>query len=286
MTILITGANGGVSSALLSSLSGLTDTNLRALVRDKAKAPTLPNVETYVGDLDEPSSLVGAFAGVDVLWLLTAMGPAAPHASMNAVTAARNAGVEHVVRMSAVGAGYDAPTRNGRLHALSDAELQSSGINWTILRPHFFMQNLLGAVNGNTLFSHLGNGRLGMIDVRDIADSAAEVLTAPTAHAGQIYTLTGPESISMTQASEILSDVYGAAIGYQPVDPYDMYETFLSFGMSPWDSAVSVEYGIAYGRDWGDFTTTAVQELLGREPRTFGQFAADHVAAMRPGDDS
>ena len=51
------------------------------------------------------------------------------------------------------------PGISGRLHALSDAELQSSGINWIILRPHFFMlYNFLCAVNGNTLFSYLGNG--------------------------------------------------------------------------------------------------------------------------------
>ena len=78
------------------------------------------------------------------------------------------------------------------MHALSDAELQGSGLGWTILRPHFFMQNLLGAIDGNTLRTHLGEGRLGMIDVRDIAEVAARILTAPASHAGHIFTLTGP----------------------------------------------------------------------------------------------
>jgi uncharacterized protein YbjT (DUF2867 family) len=72
-------------------------------------------------------SLTTAFAGVDTLWLLTAMGPQAPHAAMNEVWAARQAGVRHIVRLSAVGAAHDAPTRNGRLHALSEVELNPIG---------------------------------------------------------------------------------------------------------------------------------------------------------------
>ena len=75
-------------------------------------------------DISE-SAAAEAFASADMLWLLTAMGPQAPNASVNAVWAARRAGVRHIVRLSAVGAAHDAPTRNGGLHALSDDELQA-----------------------------------------------------------------------------------------------------------------------------------------------------------------
>ncbi|SEG78859.1 NAD(P)H-binding [Nonomuraea solani] len=180
MTILITGATGTVSGAVLKSLAGTAD--VRVLVRDAAKAPS--GVEVAVGDLDDPATLGQAFKGVDTLWLLTAMGPQAPHASMNAVWAARQAGVGHVVRMSAIGAAHDAPTRNGRLHALSDVEPAASGLGWTILRPAFFMRNLLGSVNGDTLYGGTGEGRIGMIDVRDIGDVAAAVLRDPARHQG------------------------------------------------------------------------------------------------------
>jgi uncharacterized protein YbjT (DUF2867 family) len=62
---------------------------------------------------------------------------------MNAVWAARQAGVERIVRLSVVGAAHDAPNRSGRLHALSDRETERCGMRWTILRPHWFMRNLL-----------------------------------------------------------------------------------------------------------------------------------------------
>jgi uncharacterized protein YbjT (DUF2867 family) len=138
MTILVTGATGTVSSALLKQLGS---EKVRVLVRDASRAPAAPGIEVAAGDLEKPATLQEAFAGVDTVWLLTAMGPQAPHASSNAVWAAKRAGVKHIVRLSAIGAAHDAPTRNGRLHALSDVEVQASGIPWTIIRPAFFLQN-------------------------------------------------------------------------------------------------------------------------------------------------
>src|SRR5262245_58267228 len=131
MTVLITGATGSVSSAVLRGLAGGEHPPLRALVRDPATAPEMPGVEIVRGDLDEPGTLGAAFEGVDTVWLLTPMGADAPHATSNALWAAKHAGVSHVVRLSAVGAGHDAPTRNGRLHALSEVELRSGDFGWT-----------------------------------------------------------------------------------------------------------------------------------------------------------
>src|SRR5437764_1134210 len=127
MTILITGANGTISSALLAALASSSDARLRAWSATRP-GPGLPGVEVAIGDLERPDTLTRAFSGVDTLWLLTAAGPQAPHASSSAVWAARNARVSHIVRLSAIGAAHDAPNRNGRLHALSDAELAASGI--------------------------------------------------------------------------------------------------------------------------------------------------------------
>ncbi|MEW1837265.1 SDR family oxidoreductase [Nonomuraea angiospora] len=282
MSILITGANGTVSSAVLRSLSGpLSDiADVRVLVRDAAKAPS--GVEVVVGDLDDPATLDRAFRGVDTLWLLTAMGPQAPHASMNAVWAARKAGVSHVVRMSAIGAAHDAPTRNGRLHALSDVELAASGLDWTVIRPAFFMQNLFGSVNGDTLYGATGEGRLGMIDVGDIGDFAAAVLRAPAQHKGSTYTLTGPDSISLRDAAGALGEVYGTPIAYQPVTPDDAQRSMLEAGVSPWIAAVTKEYLTAYSAGWGDYTTPDFEKVMGRPARSFADFARAHAAQLRP----
>lgn len=264
MTILITGANGNVSSALLRSLDS---ENVRALVRDPAKAPQ--GVAAAVGDLDAPDSLTSAFAGADVLWLLTPMGPQAPHQSMNAVWAARQAGTRHIVRLSAIGAAHDAPTRNGRLHALSDAELADSGVNWTIIKPGSFMQNLIGSVVDGTLYGAAGEGRIGMIDVRDIADFAAHVLSDPAPHAGRTYTLTGPASISLRDAAAEL----GA--NYHPLTPAQAYEAMRQAGLDETLAAMGAEYAAAFADGWGDSITTDFTDVMGRRPRTFAEFARD-----------
>ncbi|WP_246365902.1 SDR family oxidoreductase [Nonomuraea rhodomycinica] len=273
MTMLITGATGTVSSAVLDALPGKD--GVRVLVRDPAKAPA--GYEVAVGDLDDPATLTDAFDGVETLWLLTAMGPQAPHASMNALWAARQAGVRHVVRMSAIGAAHDAPTRNGRLHALSDAELQASGLGWTVIRPAFFMQNLFGSVTGDTLYGATGQGRLGLIDVRDIGEFAATVLTDPRPHTGKVYTLTGPASISLGEAAGQLTEVYGRPIAYHSLEPEQAYAGMREAGVPEWIAAVTAEYLRAYARGWGDYTTKDYESVTGRQPTPFADFARAHA---------
>ncbi|MEV4417920.1 NAD(P)H-binding protein [Catellatospora sp. NPDC049609] len=273
MTILVTGANGNVSSALLATLAADPAHQVRALVRDPAKAPA--GVEVAVGDLAQPHTLTGAFAGVDTLWLLTAMGPDAPHASSNAVWAARQAGVRHIVRLSAIGAAHDAPTRNGRLHALSDTELQASGIGWTVIRPAFFLQNLLGSVQSGVLHAATGDGRLSPIDVRDIADFGARVLAEPSRHARRVYTITGPESLSMRAAA----DRIGAS--YQHVPAADVVAGMRVAGLSDWIADVTGEYLDAYAAGWGDLVTRDFAEVTGRPARDFVTFAREHGLATR-----
>jgi uncharacterized protein YbjT (DUF2867 family) len=287
-TVLITGATGQVSGALIRALAGASDSKLRALVRDPSKGAALQRqgIEVAVGDLDEPESLPAAFDGVSDLWLLNAVSPRQPENSMNAVWAAKRAGVERVVRMSAIGAAHDAPTRNGRLHALSDAELAASGMMWTVLRPHFFMQNLLmvapSIAQQGAFYWDMGEGKLGMIDVRDIGDFAARVLMSPPAqHHGKTYTLTGPASISMREVAAQLGQGIEKPVSYVAVPHEAARQGMLQNGMPAWVANLLVEYGTAYTENWGNFTTPHIQELLGRPARSVLDFARDHAAAFR-----
>ncbi len=281
MTVLITGANGNVSSAVIQSLQAHAGLKVRAMVRDAAKAPNIPGVEVVTGDLDHPETLTEAFAGVDTLWLLNAMGPQAPHASSNAVWAARAAGVRHLVRLSAIGAAHDAPTRNGRLHALSDVEALESGIATTIIRPAFFMQNLIGSVSGGVLYHAIGQGRIGIIDIRDIADFGAHILANPDAHAGRVYTLTGPQSVSMTDAAQTLTEALGKPVTAQEIPPQAAVEGMKAAGFPAWVAEVSgLEYGAAYASGWGDYTTPDFTSVTGKPGRTLAEFARDHSALL------
>ncbi|MDA8370163.1 MAG: NAD(P)H-binding protein [Nocardiopsaceae bacterium] len=285
-TVLITGATGTVSTALMNALEG-ADVDLRALVREESRTDVLrkQGVEIFVGDLDDARSLPPAFEGVQDVWLLTPNGPRAPENNMNAVWAARRARVERIVRLSAVGAAHDAPNRSGRLHALSDQETEQSGMRWTILRPLWFMQNLLneaGDISATGTFSlNMASARLSMIDVRDIAECAARVLLDdPDRHHGKTYTLTGPRSVTFGEVADQLSLDLGRSIAYLPVSDDAKRKTLLGYGVLEWIVDMLEEYAQAYASGWGDFTTDTVADLLGHPPRDIADFVRDHATAF------
>jgi uncharacterized protein YbjT (DUF2867 family) len=285
-TVLVTGATGTVSTALLGALKGKPGLRLRALVRDPAKAESLTKngVEVAIGDLEEPDTLAAAFDGVDILWLLTPASALEPSMGSNAVMAAKQAKVKHIVRNSAIKAGHDAPNRNGRLHAQVEDAVRASGIPWTILRPHYYMHNLLSSASSvasdGMLYMNLGQGRLGTIDGRDVGVFAARVIEHPDRHAGKIYNPTGPESIDISSAAETLSRVLGKHVKYVALPQDAAQQAMLGFGLSRWFVGNVVDYGRAYSEGWGDFVTNDFKEVTGREARSFAQFASDFAPAF------
>lgn len=280
-TVLITGGTGQVSRALIEALAG-TGLDVRALTRGASTGRYACDVEMVVGDLGDPGSLTPAFARVHDLWLLTANGPRAPEHCSNALWAARKAGVERVVRLSAVGAASDAPTRSGRLHALSDREVMASGMAWTILRPHWFMQNLLGdaqRVAGERILRlNMGSARLAIVDVRDVAAVAAQVICdPPDRHHRRIYTPTGPQAVTFEDVAHAL----GSDIRYEPITDAVARRRHLADGIQAWIADMIVEYGRAYATGWGDVITDDVERVTGTAPRSIHDFARDHAPAFR-----
>lgn len=284
-TILVTGANGNVASTTISLLTGHGAT-VRALVRHPERAERLRagGVEVVAGDLEKPTTLGPAFTGVDTAFVVAPASPRAPEHSSNALWAARQAGVRRIVRLSAFGAAHDAPTINGRLHALSDSELVASEIPYTILKPHFFMQNLLmsvGSVKSDSAFYlPLGQGRLAMIDIQDIAEFAAHVLTTD-GHDNQIYSLTGPESISMDKVAAAASAALQRQIAYVPVPIEAGLQAIEKMGVDEWSLNLLRDYFIAYSRNWGDKVFGDFEAVMKKHPRGIEQFARDCAQAFQ-----
>ena len=283
-TILITGATGNISSGIIAQIKG-TEHRFLALVRHPGKAEELKRqgVEPRVGDLEKPWTLGPAFAGADTVWVLAPPGPRAPEQCSNALWAARQAGARHVVRMSAIGAAHTAPTINSRLHALSDAELIASGIPFTILKPHFFMQNLMMAAQSvaqqGAMYLAVADGKMGLIDSRDISDFAVHVLTTE-GHEGKTYTLTGPASLTLHQVAAAIGEAVGMEVKYVPVGVEAARQSMLGVGMDEWSVNLLCDYFIAYGANWGDLVTDDFQRVTGQAPRSISQFARDFAGAF------
>ena len=282
--ILITGANGKVSSAVIASLKG-TKNIIRAMVRTEEKAAALRStgLDVVIGDFDTPSSLANAFEGVNTAWVLSFEGAGAALQSSNAVWAARQAGVSHIVRMSAMGTAHNAPTINSRLHAMADADLIASGIPYTILRPQFFMQNLMASAqsvaNDGVIAWALGDGRISMIDVRDVGEFAARVLTSG-GHEGKIYNIAGPQSINMTQVAEQLGTAIKKTVTYQPLTMDQQLAGFAQMGVDAFGLNLYKDYLTAFSDNWGDVSSSDFLNLMGKTPRSFADFARDFSAAF------
>ncbi len=140
--ILVTGGTGVIGSELLRLLSQ-AGVPARALTRNPQKAQTLPGITWVTGDLARPETLTTAFEGAKTLFLLTHYFEDMVELQHNAIAAARAAGVTHVVKVSAFAASHHSLAPIGRWHYQVEKELQESGLAWTMLRPHHFMQNLL-----------------------------------------------------------------------------------------------------------------------------------------------
>ncbi|WP_215845022.1 SDR family oxidoreductase [Candidatus Pantoea bituminis] len=268
-TVLITGATGTVSRQVIHYLKGKGH-RLIALVRNPEYVEPLEaeGLEVRLGDLEKSWTLDAAFEGIDTLWLVNPPTARAPEQSSNAVWAARKAGVKRIVRLSVICAEYNAPIQGQRLHALSDAELMASGMEWTILRPHFFMQNLLGMAApaiaaGKSMDNFLDNGRIGLIDVRDIGELAAQALVS-NEHAGQIYTLTGPETLSLEDVAQKISHATGRLVTTRSVTPTREY--FQGLGAGEWLANLNADFMSTYVTNWGILPAAILKGLWEEHP--------------------
>ena len=282
--ILVTGATGNVGGTVISNLTA-RGANVRALVRDASKAQSLKSagVDVVEGDMEKPETLDAAFRGVDKVFLLTPVSPDAAAQSSNAIAAAKRSGRPHIVRMSAVKASHNSPTRIGRAHAETEDELKASGLPYTILEPQFFMQNTMMAAqtvaSEGVVYMPFKEGRLSMVDIRDIGEVAARVLTED-GHEGQTYTLTGPATISFHDVAAGLSKALGKEVSYVDVPLEAGRQAMLGMGLPEWTVGGYGEYFEAYSGGYGDFITNDVARVTGKSARSYESFARDFADAF------
>jgi uncharacterized protein YbjT (DUF2867 family) len=162
--------------------------------------------------------------------------------------------------------------------------LASSGLPYTVLRPQSFMQNTLMAASTvatqGKIYQPMKDGRLGMIDARDISAVAARVLTEE-GHDGQTYTLTGPAAISFHDVARILSGILGREVSYLSVSVEKAKETMLARGLSEWVADTLTEYANAHSAGYSDWTTDDVERLTDHPATPYQQFAKDFAPVFR-----
>lgn len=195
---------------------------------------------------------------------------------MKFLDSAVTSGVKNIVLMSAMGADkMDTPLRKIEKH------IENSGIDFTIIRPSWFMQNFVTfhldmIKNSNSIFLPCGNGKSGFIDARDIAATGIESLMNKD-HSGKAYNLTGSQSLDHNKVAEIISKAAGKEVKYVDVPDDAAREGMLQAGMP--DQYVSFMIMLYNGvkAGYSDIVTPDVKTVLGREPISFEQFANDYA---------
>jgi NAD(P)H dehydrogenase (quinone) len=289
--VLILGATGRIGSKVIAELERLN------IVRVVYSSRNLAQVEIWrrdgkaatLLDLDRPETLPDALSGIDRIFLSTGYTVAMVHQSKTIVDAASDTGVKFIVHLGVFG--------NGRLtyaygtwHEMVERYIEGSGVAWTHLHPHFFMDNLLASapVIDGRFYWFMGNRPVGWIAPEDVAAVAAKVLaTGPEHHGGKQYWLSS-EKLNGTQAAVEISKGLGLPVEGVALTPDDLIANVTS-GAMKLPSFVEPTYGASI-LEWVrqtydgslnfDRATTSVEELTGRKPQTLENWVRTNRQAV------
>jgi uncharacterized protein YbjT (DUF2867 family) len=274
---LVAGATGNVGGELVRALTG-ADEPVRALIRSDADRAKLPEgAEGFVCDLNDPNSLRPALDGVRGAHLL------AGYEGLDGLLAEMpSAGVERVVLQSSSAAPTgDLTDAVAKYHILSERAIEESGLAWTFLRPNSFMSNALRwlpqLAAGDVVHDAFPDVPVATIDPYDVAAVSAAALTSGE-HDGQAYRLSGPDSLLPAERLAILAKSLGRDLRFEGQSDEEA-RAEMSENMPA--AYVDSFFRVFRGDDIDESTVLpTVREVLGREPRSFEEWAVEHADAF------
>ena len=282
----VMGATGKIGGEVVKALRA-NGAAFRCIVRDPTAARVKLNgdVALVPGDLSDPDSLVAAFDGLDWLFLVCGLYPNLAQLEANAIAAAKRAGVSMIVKSSAAEPmiADDSPTPIGRQHMPAEHALKQSGLEWTILRPTFLMQNSLSqsarVINeGKLAMPVKPDVAISFIDTRDIGASAAAVLTE-SGHERRTYTLTGVR-LNLGEAIDTFSRTLGREIEYAFVPEETARSNMDQHGMPEWMKEHFLGVGKLLSEGRLSELTDDVRRITGRDPHDYASFVSNNAKAF------
>lgn len=279
-SILVTGAAGNVGREVAHALcragarviaADHREARVRSLFGDTVVAAHL--------DFHDRTTWSASLHGAEHMFLMRPPAIADVENSLNPfIDFARSKGVDHVVFLSVAGAGANKVVP----HRKVEDHLRARGDHHTNLRPGFFAQNLASAyrediVESDRIYVPAGRSRVNWIDVRDVAEVAALVLSNPAAHRGRSYTLAGPRPVLWSEVTDALTRVLGRPIHYAPASVIGYVRHLSRRGLPR--SAVLVQTILHFLLRFGQGATEdpTLERLLGRRARTVEQYIVEHA---------
>ena len=285
--ILFTGLTGAVGMEIVKVLPEY-GIQARGLVRnpDKTDALRKAGVEVVRGGLEDRDAVRAALRGCDRAFLLMANSREQLDLEKSFVNAAGECGVGHIVKMSANGADSNSTALLKRYHGDAEQYIRESGLRYTLVRPNFFMQNMLhmagSIVEQDRFFMPMRTGQVGIIDVRDVARFILDVLTGPD-HEDQTYEITGPELVSFHEIADQLSEVMGREIRYVDQPAAEFKQSLLQWVPDDWYVETVSELFELIAQGSGALLNDEYTRVTGRAPTTLRRFFRDYSPSFEKG---
>jgi uncharacterized protein YbjT (DUF2867 family) len=280
--VLVIGATGNVGRQVISQLI-TANVRVRALARNPDSAGLPAQVEIVRGDLMIPTTLDRSLDDVDAVFLVWTA-PATAFAPALARIAKR---VPRVVFLSSphqtAHPFFQQPNPVATMHAEIERLIETSGLQWTFLRPGMFAANALfwwaPQIRANNIVRWpYAEAPTAPIHGRDIAAVAARIL-CEEGHGGRDYVLTGPQSLSQFEQVSIIGAVIGRSLRFEEISPEEARSELLTMMPPPIIDMLLNAWAAAIGQP--AFVTSAVADITGTPARKFRDWAIDHAAEFQ-----
>jgi NAD(P)H dehydrogenase (quinone) len=287
--VLILGSTGVTGKAIAAKLDDATDQievvrasrNPRTIERLRAEGQSAVQL-----DLDDARTFPAALEGIDRVFVMTGYTVAMTHQTKTITDAAADAGVGHIVHLGIFGNGRSTDPHFA-WHELVERYIEGSGVPWTHLHPHMFMENLLSVLvlRDGRLPWPAGDKPIGWVASEDLSSVAAKVLAeGPDVHSGKAYFMS-TDLLNGAEAAAILSEAFGQTVPADVMTPEELRQA-VAQGLVTTPSFMEENYALS-SFEWFQqifdgrmddiaVTTTTVEELLGRPPIHLAQWAVEH----------
>ena len=281
--ILVIGGTGTIGAPLVEQLVSRGQKVRVATSRSEHKEQLQRSgLDAVLMDLNQIDSIKVACVGAEKMFLVT---PA--HSNMrqwrsNAIIAAQESGIGHVVMSTGLGASPKARLTFGIWHSENQEQLKQSGMDWTLVQPTYFMQNLIWlaeSIATRAVYPDDVGGPVSWVDARDIADVSAEALTGE-GHAGKSYGLTGGQALDGEAIAALLSTATKRKIIRHAVSALDARAAMIASGMNPEVADAMNELAALAPKGYLAGIKTIIPDVLNRPARTLTGFIEENAVAF------
>jgi len=276
MKILVTGATGHLGRDTIEYLLNKVSANeIAALARNEEKSKVLreKGIDVRIGNYDDYDSLVKAFQDIDKLLLISSSeigSRAAQH--INAINAAKEAGVKHIVYTSFIRQKDDPNSALwfiAKDHVETEEHLFNCGIPYTLFKNGFYMDMITDFIGENvletqTVFLPAKEGKVNFALRKEIAEALANVLTSE-GHESKVYNIGGEVTVSFGEIADFLSEISGKKINYVSPDAETYKQELAKHNVPEMYINMFAAFAIAFSENAMDVPSNDLTDLLGRK---------------------